>query len=63
MLGQEEVLTAKLVTFYKEFEFEFSQYEYDNDVYYPILTGMAEDQADELDVPAELLIDFVKRMH
>lgn len=62
MIVQEEVLT-RCIEFYREFEYEFSQYDYDKDIYYNMLFSMGYALADDFELPPEMLIDFVKKVH
>lgn len=62
MLTQDEVLD-RLIEFYHEFEFEFSQYDYEDELYYPILIDMGQALEDSYGLPAELLINFARQVH
>lgn len=55
-------LIAKL-DFYRLFECEWSQYDYNEDDYYPMLFQLAEGNSEYYGIPARDLIDFARQVH
>ncbi len=62
MYSQEEVET-KCIEFYREFEHELSQYNFEEELYYTMLFSMGYGLAEDFDLPPETLIEFARQVH